>query len=150
MPGMLQKTFSQKGGRARSTKKTLANRAKASAYWDAVRQGTAAAPRRYRKPPTEKEIVEKLGPYCRKRGVIRLEIFGSTARGEAGKHSDVDLIATFRANPGLDFFAMEDEMTKILGAPVHLLSRGSIDEMSNPFRRESILADARAIYHARS
>jgi predicted nucleotidyltransferase len=146
---MLQRTFSRKGGEARSPKKTRANRVKAAAYWDAVREGLAAAPRRYRKPPAVSEIAEKLARYCRRKGIIRLEIFGSAARGEAGKHSDVDLIATFQTNPGLDFFAMEDEMTKVLGIPVHLLSRGSVEEMTNPFRRESILADARAIYHAR-
>jgi predicted nucleotidyltransferase len=147
---MLQKTFSQKGGRARSSKKTLANRAKAAAYWNAVREGTVPPPRRYRKPPSDQEIVEKLAPYCRRKGITRLEIFGSTARGEAGPRSDVDLIATFHRNPGLDFYSMEDEMTRILRIPVHLLTRTSVEEMSNPFRRASILADARAIYHARA
>ena len=147
---MLQKTFSRKGGQARSAKKTLANRAKATAYWASVREGISPPPRRYRKPLTENEIVQKLAPYCRRKGITLLEIFGSTARGEAGRHSDVDLIATFGSNPGLAFFGMEEEMTNLLGVPVHLLSRGSVDEMSNPFRRESILADARAIYHARA
>jgi predicted nucleotidyltransferase len=42
---------------------------------------------------------------------------------------------------------MEDEMAAILGVPVHLLTRDSVEQMSNPYRRESILADAKVIYH---
>jgi predicted nucleotidyltransferase len=38
---------------------------------------------------------------------------------------------------------MEAEMAKILGVPVHLLSRDSLEQMSNPYRRASILTDAR-------
>src|ERR1700692_3052914 len=140
---MLLKTFSRKGGQARSARKTQANRAKATAYWKAVREGLAEPPRRYRKPPAVDEIRRKLAPYCRRHGIIQLEIFGSSARGEAGRRSDVDLIATFHPNPGLGFFAMEEEMGGILGFPVHLLTRESVEAMSNPYRRESILADAR-------
>jgi hypothetical protein len=40
---------------------------------------------------------------------------------------------------------MPDEMAKILGVPVDLLSRESVDEMTNPFRKTSILADAHEI-----
>jgi len=35
-------------------------------------------------------------------------------------------------------------MAAILGVPVHLLTRDSVEQMSNPYRRESILADARS------
>src|ERR1700683_4792135 len=147
---MLQKTFSRKGGQARSARKTKANRAKAVAYWKAVRSGHAAPPRRSRKPPAIDEIRRKLAPYCRRNGITQLEIFGSGARGEAGRRSDVDLIATFRLNPGLGFFAMEEGVGGILGVPVHLLTRESVETMSNPYRRTSILADARVIYHAQA
>ena len=58
----------------------------------------------------------------------------------------MDLLATFAGNPGLRFYTMEDDMAKILGVPVHLLTRESVEEMSNPYRRTSILADAKEIY----
>jgi predicted nucleotidyltransferase len=77
-----------------------------------------------------------------------LEVFGSTARGEARRGSDVDLIATFSDNPGIKFFGMEEEMTAIIGAPVHLLTRESVEQMTNPYRRGAILAEARMIYGA--
>ena len=139
--------FSRKGGQARSAAKTIANRAKAAAYWNAVRSGERPAPRRLRLPPSPDTIAQMLAAYCQTAGIIRLEAFGSTVRGEARRGSDVDLLATFGRNPGLRFFSMEDEMTEILGVPVHLLTRDSVEQMSNPYRRESILADAKIIYH---
>jgi predicted nucleotidyltransferase len=143
------KTFSRKGGKARSPAKTTANRAKASAYWAEVRAGSKPAPRRARVPPQGAEIASLLMGYCRRNGITRIESFGSVARGDARKGSDVDLIATFAGNPGLAFYSMQDEMATILGAPVHLLSRDSVENMTNPYRRESILADARVIYDGR-
>jgi predicted nucleotidyltransferase len=140
--------FSRRGGRARSLAKTVANRAKAAAFWNAVRAGRRPAPRRLRVPPSPKAIADLLAAYCRQAGITRLEIFGSMARGEARRGSDVDLLATFADNPGLRFFTMEDDMAAILGVPVHLLSRDSVEEMTNPYRRKSILADAKVIYHA--
>lgn len=139
-------TFSRKGGQARSLAKTAANRAKARAYWDSVRAGQRPAPVRRRVPPSSAMVAEMLADYCRQAGITRLEAFGSSARGEAKRGSDVDLIATFASNPGLRFFTMEAEMASILGVPVHLLTRDSVDQMSNPYRRDSILADARVIY----
>jgi len=141
-------TFSRKGGRARSAAKTAANRAKAIAYWEAVRGGRQAAPRRSKTPPSPDEVGQLLAAYCREVGIVQLEIFGSSARGEAKRGSDVDLIATFFHNPGLRFFGMEEEMAAILRVPVHLLTREGVEQMSNPYRRASILADARVIYHA--
>lgn len=104
------------------------------------------APRRTRVPPNIHEIAKALESYCRNNGIQRLEIFGSVARGNAKRGSDVDLIATFSQPIGLRFFSMADEMAKILGVPVDLLDRQAVDEMTNPFRKQSILADAREIF----
>ncbi len=102
--------------------------------------------RRKRTPPALGMIGSLLADYCRGAGITRLEAFGSTARGDCTRGSDVDLLATFAINPGLRFFTMEEEMAAILGVPVHLLTRDAVEQMSNPYRRESILADARVIY----
>ena len=144
---MRHTAFSRKGGKARSEAKTVANRVKAAAFWHAVRLGQRPAPRRRRIPPPLDVISTQLAEYCRQEGIIRLEAFGSVAREEGRQGSDVDLLATFAGNPGLRFFAMEADMAAILGVPVHLLTRDSVDQMSNPYRRESILADAKVIYH---
>jgi hypothetical protein len=105
-------------------------------------------PRRSRIPPAPEIVARLLADYCREKGIIRLEAFGSVARGDARRGSDVDLLATFSANPGIRFYSMEDEMAAILGVPVHLLTRESVEQMANPFRRESILAGARPIHGA--
>ena len=76
---------------------------------------------------------------------MHLELFGSVARGEGRRGNDVDLIATYAKPIGLRFFGMADEISEILGVKVDLLSRDSVDEMSNPIRKLSILADAREI-----
>lgn len=142
---MLHSTISRRGGKARSEAKTAANRSKASAFWQDVRAGKRPAPLRPRVPPAPGKIGELLAPYCRANGIRRLEIFGSVARGQPRRGSDVDLIATFDRPIGLRFFGMPDDMAAILGVPVDLMSRQSVDEMTNPYRKESILADAREI-----
>jgi len=45
---------------------------------------------------------------------------------------------------------MDEEMGEILGVPVHLLTRESVETMSNPYRQQSILADARVIYQPKT
>jgi predicted nucleotidyltransferase len=142
---MLHSTVSRKGGKARSVAKTAANRAKADAFWNAVRSGRRSPPFRPHVPPPPETIARLLGPYCRAEGIKRLELFGSVSRGDARRGSDVDLIATFARPIGLRFFGMPEEMSRILGVPVDLLSRESVDDMTNPFRKESILSDAREI-----
>ena len=89
-----------------------------------------------------------LAEYAKSVGISKLEIFGSTARGEARRGSDVDLIASFSNNPGLEFFGMEEEMTKILGVPAHLITRDGIEAITSESNRNSILRDARVIYVA--
>ncbi len=92
------------------------------------------------------EITRRLAPFCRRHGITRLDIFGSVARGEATPGSDVDLIASFPEHPGLAIVTIEEECAKLLGVPVHLLTFEAVEEMENPYRRDSIQADRRTIY----
>jgi predicted nucleotidyltransferase len=144
---MDHKAFSRKGGKARSAAKTLANRAKAAAYWEAVRGGRRAAPGRPGAALDAESIGRLLSGYCRQNRIMRLEAFGPVARGDSGRGLGIDLIATFPGDPGARLGSMEGKMAAILGAPVRLLARGTVDQMANPFRRASILADARVIFN---
>jgi uncharacterized protein len=58
-------------------------------------------------------------------GVARLSLFGSTARGEAGPASDVDLAAEFdrsrRPFTAFDFGDVEDRLSTILQTSVDLV-----------------------------
>ena len=51
-----------------------------------------------------------------RRGVSRIRIFGSVARGDATPESDIDLLVDFdTAHRGLDLFALARELEDLLG-----------------------------------
>ncbi len=62
-------------------------------------------------------------------GIVRLSLFGSTARGDGGPDSDVDLLAAFdstRRISILDIAGMELDLSEILGCKVDLLEEGRL------------------------
>lgn len=99
-------------------------------------------------PPNLGELRTLVPEFCKRHGVARLELFGSVPRGEARPGSDVDLLVTFQRDvrPGLDFFAMQDELEDLLGCRVDLLTRRSVEHSDNHIRRRSILESAQEIY----
>jgi predicted nucleotidyltransferase len=101
-------------------------------------------------PPSLDEIKSRLAPFCRRHGVARLEVFGSLARGEPHRGSDIDLLITFwpEVHLGWDFFELHKEIEEILGCQVDLLTRRSVEQDENIIRRRSILKSTREIYTA--
>jgi predicted nucleotidyltransferase len=101
-------------------------------------------------PPSLDEIKSRLAPFCKRHGVARLEVFGSLARGEPRRGSDIDLLVTFRpeVHLGWDFFELYKEIEDILGCEVDLLTRRSVEQDENDIRRRSILQSTREIYTA--
>lgn len=58
-------------------------------------------------------------------GVVRLSLFGSVARGQAGPESDIDLAAELDHSRGvdlLDFAQISLHLSELLGATVDLIS----------------------------
>jgi uncharacterized protein len=83
---------------------------------------------------------------CRANDVARLEVFGSTARGEANEDSDVDLLVEFSKRKSLlALVSLERKMSAALGRKVDLLTEAAI----SPYLREQINRDRRVIYEAR-
>jgi uncharacterized protein len=83
---------------------------------------------------------------CRENDVVKLEVFGSTARGEAGPESDVDLVVEFSKRKSLlTLVSLERKMSAALGRRVDLLTEAAI----SPYLREQINRDRRIIYEAR-
>jgi uncharacterized protein len=83
---------------------------------------------------------------CRENEVAKLEVFGSTARGEANDHSDVDPLVEFSKRKSLLTLVMvERKMSAALGRKVDLLTEAAI----SPYLLESIKRDLRVIYEAR-
>jgi uncharacterized protein len=62
-------------------------------------------------------------------GVVRLSLFGSTARGEARADSDIDLLAAFddaRPLSLLDVIRIENQISDLLGHAVDLIEEGTL------------------------
>jgi predicted nucleotidyltransferase len=75
-------------------------------------------------------------------GIVRLSLFGSVARGEAG--NDVDLMAEFDASKRLsllDMVGLENRLADILGVPVDLAPAKMLKEpVRERAAREAVLA----------
>jgi len=90
--------------------------------------------------------VERLREVCERYGVMRLEVFGSVARGSVAAGGDVDLLYTLAPDAHLGW-AIEDlsaELSALLGKPVDLVSRGAL----NSRIRDQVLAEAQPFYAA--
>lgn len=76
-------------------------------------------------------------------------MFGSTARGESGPRSDVDLLVEFEPGhaPGLGrLLKFRTELAALFdGRGVDIVTPQSLD---NPYRRKAILSDQRVLYAA--
>ncbi len=86
------------------------------------------------------------GPEIRALGVQRLALFGSVARGEARRDSDVDLLVQFL--PGAKtydrFLALSELLEARLGRRVELVTV----EALSPFIGPHILAEAENVFGA--
>ena len=91
-----------------------------------------------------------LADICRRHGVTRLEIFGSAARGDFDPaRSDADFLVTFQPVVRNDIGALDDlreSLEELLGRPVDLVERETIETSRNFIRRRAILRGARTLY----
>jgi predicted nucleotidyltransferase len=55
-----------------------------------------------------------------KYGVVKIALFGSFARGTAGKASDVDLLVQLERPLGLEFVELANYIEELLGRPVDI------------------------------
>ena len=73
------------------------------------------------------EIKEKVVPVLRSAGVLRAALFGSAARGEATKESDVDILVSLPKGTSLfDFVALKLKLEDVLRTKVDLVEYASI------------------------
>jgi len=70
----------------------------------------------------------------------RAYLFGSTARGDDGESSDIDLLIEFEEGSSLfDLKHVEDALSGLLGVHVDVVSVGGLLERDEHIRREAIL-----------
>jgi len=93
----------------------------------------------------------RIAEFCRRWKISRLAVFGSAVRGKLRAGSDIDLLVTFASDAEwsmFDHYQMEDELVKLLGREVDLVSKEAIEENPNSIFRREILGSAREIYAA--
>ncbi|MBS3123906.1 nucleotidyltransferase family protein [Candidatus Woesearchaeota archaeon] len=75
-------------------------------------------------------IKRKIIPILKKNGVIKAGIFGSYARGEQKKNSDVDVLIKYKNKKSLlDFVGLQQELEDKLKKKVDLLTYNSINHL---------------------
>ncbi len=82
---------------------------------------------------------------CRRYRVRELSVFGSAARGELAKDSDLDVLVEFEPDAEIGFLAlahMQRELAELVGRPVDLVPKAGLKTAV----RQSVTADAEVIY----
>ncbi|MCD6100053.1 MAG: nucleotidyltransferase family protein [Candidatus Marinimicrobia bacterium] len=71
--------------------------------------------------------------------IKEIKIFGSYARGEQTETSDIDIIVDFEETPTLiELLRVEEEIERILGIKVDLLTEESISPFIKPYIKEVV------------
>ena len=87
------------------------------------------------------ELLRKLKPVVAQRfGVTQLALFGSTARDEAGDHSDVDILVGFDGPAtSTRYFGVQFYLEDQLGCPVDLVTDKALrPELRSFIEKEAI------------
>jgi predicted nucleotidyltransferase len=71
--------------------------------------------------------------------IARMAIFGSQVRGDATIESDVDILVSFDGSIGIEFIDLADELEKILGKKVDLITMESIKPRQWDYLKNNIL-----------
>jgi predicted nucleotidyltransferase len=89
---------------------------------------------------------DELSRFCQRHGIRRLALFGSALRSDFGPDSDVDVLVEFEPEriPGFAFFAIQEELSDLLGRRVDLRTP---KDLSRYFRDE-VLRTAQTLYAA--
>jgi predicted nucleotidyltransferase len=92
---------------------------------------------------------DALRDFCRRWKVKELALFGSVLRPDFRPDSDVDVLITFgrEARLGLlGLVTMGEELERIIGRKVDLVSRAAVERSQNWIRKKAILESAQVIY----
>ena len=87
-------------------------------------------------------IKKKIAPVLKKYNITKAGIFGSAARGEMNKDSDIDILIDLDKSMSLlDFVGIKQELEEALHKKVDLVEYSTI----KPFLREKIFKEEVAI-----
>ncbi|MFH1601844.1 MAG: nucleotidyltransferase family protein [Candidatus Shapirobacteria bacterium] len=96
---------------------------------------------------TTQDISSKIVPVLKSQGVLKAALFGSVARGESKKGSDVDLLVDLANDKNLlDLVGLKLELEDVLKTKVDVLTYDAI----YPPLKDIILNEQQVIYEKRS
>ena len=79
-------------------------------------------------------VKKKILPILKTHGVVKAAIFGSVARGEARKKSDVDILVEFKETPSLfDIGGLYADLEEKLGRRPDIVMYGSVNRRLRPY-----------------
>ena len=82
---------------------------------------------------------------AQRHGASDVRLFGSYVRGDIGPDSDVDLLVRFEPGRSLmDYGMLVEELRKLLGVKVDVVSEGALRDPSDPFTQH-LLREAEPI-----
>lgn len=94
----------------------------------------------------------KIVEFCRRWKIIELALFGSVLRDDfCPENSDIDVLVSFSPDAHwtlFDVVEMKEDIQKIFGRKVDLVSRRGIERSQNHLRRQVILNSTRVLYAA--
>ena len=93
--------------------------------------------------------MDRIADFCRRWKVRELAVFGSFLRDDFRDDSDIDLLIDPLYGVKWSFddvFAMQDEMTALLGREAQIVERSSVEASPNYIRRKRILSTAVPIH----
>lgn len=82
--------------------------------------------------------------FCRKHFIKRFSIFGSALTDNFNSKNDLDVLVDFKPDhiPGLNFFDIEEELSKLLGVKVDLNTPSFLSR----YFRDEVIKNARVEY----
>jgi hypothetical protein len=94
---------------------------------------------------------EKIADFCRRWRIQELSLFGSVLRDDFGPESDVDVMVSFESGHPwtlFDLVEMQEELEKLFGRKVDLVTKDSVQRSDNYIRRAHILSHLEPVYVA--
>lgn len=97
------------------------------------------------------QLQEEIKNFCDRWHIEEFYLFGSVLRDDFHANSDIDVMIKFNSHArwGFEFVDIKQELEKLFGHKIDLLTKASIEESHNWIRRKEILETTRLIYASR-
>ena len=92
---------------------------------------------------------QELAEFCRRWSIAEFALFGSVLRADFRPDSDVDVLVSFDAAAHwtlLDMSRLHEELARLFGRPVDVLTRRAVERSRNATRRQAILSSAEVVH----